>query len=277
MKNPHQTQPTSLMALISSLINNRHLIYQMTKREVIGRYKGSLFGIFWSFFNPILMLAIYTFVFTVVFKARWSMVSSDSKWNFALMIFVGMIVFGAFSEAVNRAPTIIINNANYVKKVIFPLDILPVIGLGASLFHALISLFVLVGTYAALNGYINWTVIFIPLIFLPLALLTLGISWLLASLGVYMRDVGQTITILISILTFLSPVFYPIDALPVEYQSWMMINPLSFIIEQARAVLILGKLPNWFDLILHTIFSLFVTMLGFSWFQKTRKGFADVL
>jgi len=277
MKNPHQTQPTSLMALISSLINNRHLIYQMTKREVIGRYKGSLFGIFWSFFNPILMLAIYTFVFTVVFKARWSMVSSDSKWNFALMIFVGMIVFGAFSEAVNRAPTIIINNANYVKKVIFPLDILPVIGLGASLFHALISLFVLVGTYAALNGYINWTVIFIPLIFLPLALLTLGISWLLASLGVYMRDVGQTITILISILTFLSPVFYPIDALPVEYQSWMMINPLSFIIEQARAVLILGKLPNWFDLILYTIFSLFVTMLGFSWFQKTRKGFADVL
>jgi lipopolysaccharide transport system permease protein len=277
MKNPHQTQPTSLMALISSMVNNRHLIYQMTKREVIGRYKGSLFGIFWSFFNPILMLAIYTFVFTVVFKARWSMVSNDSKWNFALMIFVGMIVFGAFSEAVNRAPTIIINNANYVKKVIFPLDILPVIGLGASLFHALISLFVLVGAYFALNGYINWTAIFIPLIFLPLALLTLGISWLLASLGVYMRDVGQTIAILISILTFLSPVFYPIDALPVEYQSWMMINPLSFIIEQARAVLILGKLPNWFGLMLYTIFSLLVTMLGFSWFQRTRKGFADVL
>jgi lipopolysaccharide transport system permease protein len=277
MKNPHQAQPTSLMALISSLIKNRHLIYQMTKREVIGRYKGSLFGILWSFFNPILMLAIYTFVFTVVFKARWGIVGDDSKWNFALMIFVGMIVFGVFSDAVNRAPTIIINNANYVKKVIFPLDILPVIGLGVSLFHALISLFVLVGVYSALNGYINWTSIFIPLIFLPLALLTLGISWLLASLGVYMRDVGQTITILISILIFLSPVFYPIDALPVEYQSWMMINPLSFIIEQARVVLILGKLPNWFGLMLYTIFSLFVTMLGFSWFQKTRKGFADVL
>jgi len=275
--NAHQAPPTSLLALIRSMRKNWHLIIQMVKREVVGRYKGSFFGLAWSFFNPILMLTIYTFVFSVVFKAKWGMGGDEGKAQFAVTLFVGLIVFNLFSEAINRAPNLILSNVNYVKKVVFPLEILPVIGIGTSLFHAVISLFVLMAGIIFFNGHINWTTILIPLIFIPLIFFILGLSWILSSLGVYMRDVGQTIGILTSVLMFLSPVFYSIDALPPRFQFWMMLNPLSFIIEQARAVLILGVMPNWRMLGLYTVAALIFMWCGFAWFQKTRKGFADVI
>jgi lipopolysaccharide transport system permease protein len=256
---------------------NWQLVVQMVKREVVGRYKGSFFGLAWSFFNPILMLTIYTFVFSVVFKAKWGMNSDEGKAQFALTLFVGLIIFNLFSEAINRAPNLILGNVNYVKKVVFPLEILPVISIGTSLFHALISLFVLMVAITIFNGHLNWTTILIPLIFIPLVFLIMGLSWILASLGVYMRDVGQTIGILTSVLMFLSPVFYSIDALPPRFQFWLMLNPLSFIIEQARAVLIQGQMPSWDLLGIYTLGALIFMWCGYVWFQKTRKGFADVL
>lgn len=275
--NTHQTPPTSLLALIRSLRKNWQLIVQMVKREVVGRYKGSFFGLAWSFFNPILMLTIYTFVFSVVFKAKWGVGSDEGKAQFALTLFVGLIIFNLFSEAINRAPNLILGNVNYVKKVVFPLEILPVISMGASLFHALISLFVLIGGMIIFNGLVSWTAILMPLIFIPLIFLILGLSWILASLGVYMRDVGQTIGMLTLVLMFLSPVFYSINALPPRFQFWMMLNPLSFIIEQARVVLIQGQMPNWDLLGIYTLGALVFMWCGYAWFQKTRKGFADVL
>jgi lipopolysaccharide transport system permease protein len=275
--NPHCPQPSSLLALINSVYKNRQLIIQMIRREVVGRYKGSIFGLAWSFLNPILMLIIYTFVFSVVFKSRWGSTGSESKTEFALILFVGMIVFGIFSEAINRAPSLILANTNYVKKVVFPLEILPIISFGAVFFHALVSFGVLLFAALLFNGSINWTVIFLPLILLPLVLLTLGISWLIASLGVYLRDVGQTVSLLTSLLMFLSPVFYPVSAVPARFQIWLMLNPLSFMIEQARGVVIFGLQPNWFGLAIYFAASLMVVKLGFGWFQKTRKGFADVL
>lgn len=275
--NTHEAPPTSLLALIRSLRKNRQLIAQMVKREVVGRYKGSFFGLAWSFFNPILMLTIYTFVFSVVFKAKWGMNGDEGKAQFALTLFVGLIIFNLFSETINRAQSLIIGNVNYVKKVVFPLEILSVVSIGTSLFHALISLFVLMAGIIIFNGYLTWTTIFIPLIFIPLVLFILGLSWILSSLGVYMRDVGQTTGILTSVLMFLSPVFYSIDALPPRFQFWLMLNPLSFIIEQARAVLILGVMPNWGMLGLYTVGALIFMWSGFAWFQKTRRGFADVL
>lgn len=277
MINPHQAQPTSLKALVQSLIKNRQLIYQMTKREVIGRYKGSVFGLAWSFFNPVVMLIIYTFVFSIVFKARWGVSNSESKTEFALILFVGLIVFNLFAETINRAPGLILSNVNYVKKVVFPLEVLPIIAFGASLFHAAISCGVLVVAFLLLNGYLNWTAVFIPLIVLPLAFFILGISWFLSSLGVYLRDVGQTIGILMTVIMFLSPVFYPITALPEKFQFWMSFNPLTFVIEQARGVLIFGNQPDWNGYANYLTASLLVMALGFSWFQKTRKGFSDVL
>jgi lipopolysaccharide transport system permease protein len=256
---------------------NRQLIFQMIRREVLGRYRGSVFGLAWSFLNPILMLSIYTFVFSVVFNARWGEGIVDSKTQFAMLVFVGMIVLGLFTEAVNRAPNLILGNTNYVKKVVFPLEILPIISLGAALFHAAISLLILAVALLLINHQVHWTLIFVPIVVGPLVLFTLGITWILASLGVYMRDVGQTIGILTTILMFMSPVFYPVSALPQQFQRLMMLNPLTFIIEQCREVAINGQTPDWPGLAIYTLLSLFVMWFGYAWFQKTRKGFADVL
>jgi lipopolysaccharide transport system permease protein len=275
--NPHAGQPTSPLSLLRSLWRNRQLIAQMTKREVVGRYKGSVLGIAWSFFNPLLMLTIYTFVFSVVFKARWGVNTGESKTQFAIVLFVGMIVHGLFSEVINRAPALITSNVNFVKKVVFPLDILPSVAIGASLFHSLVSLGVLLIAFVLFNGYLNWTAIFIPFVLLPLIILTLGFAWMLASLGVFLRDLGQTTGIITMIMLFFSPIFYPVTALPVKLRPWIMANPLTFIIEQAREVLIWGHLPDWVGLGIYSLVALGVAWAGYAWFQKTRKGFADVL
>lgn len=276
--NPHAAQPTSLVALAKSLWRNRQLIVQMTKREVVGRYQGSAFGLAWSFLNPVFMLVVYTFVFSEIFKSRWGGVGGDdSKTQFAVVLFVGMIVLSLFSEVLNRAPGLILSNVNYVKKVVFPIEILPVIAMGAALFHSLISLGVLLAAFALFNGYLHWTAILTPLVLLPLVIITMGIAWMLASLGVFLRDVGQTIGIITTVLMFLSPVFYPVTAVPERFRPFIMANPLTFIIEQAREVLIWGHLPNWTGLGGYTLAATAIAWAGYAWFQKTRKGFADVL
>ena len=275
--NPHAGQPTSPVSLLRSLWRNRQLIAQMTKREVVGRYRGSVLGIAWSFFNPLLMLTIYTFVFSVVFKSRWGINTDETKTQFAIVLFVGMIVHGLFAEVINRAPALITSNVNFVKKVVFPLEILPSVAIGAALFHSLVSLGVLMVAFVLFNGYLNWTAIFIPFVLLPLIILTLGVAWMLASLGVFLRDLGQTTGIITMIMLFFSPIFYPVAALPVKLRPWIMANPLTFIIEQAREVLIWGHLPDWIGLSIYSLVALGVAWAGYAWFQKTRKGFADVL
>ena len=275
--NPHFAQSFALTAPIRSLWRNRRLISQMAKRDVLSRYRGSVLGLLWSFLNPAFMLLVYTFVFSVVFKARWTDGGEESKSQFAVILFVGMIVHGLFAEVLNRAPSLIVSNVNYVKKVVFPLEILPAISMGAALFHSAISLLVLILALIAFNGFLHWTAIFIPVVLLPLVIFTLGLSWVLASLGVFIRDIAQSIGIITTIMLFLSPVFFPVTALPERLQPWMMANPLTFIIEQARGVLLWGKLPSWSGLALYTLVALFTTWASYVWFQKTRKGFADVL
>lgn len=234
-------------------------------------------GLLWSFFNPILMLMMYTFVFSVVFKSRWGFGGEESKTQFAVLLFVGMIVHGLFSDVLNRAPSFILSNVNYVKKVMFPLEILPVIAMSAALFHSLISLGVLLAAFVFFNDYLHWTAVLAPFVLLPLVILTLGLAWILASLGVFLRDVGQTIGIITTVMMFLSPIFYPVTALPEKFRPWLMANPLTFIIEQAREVLIWGHLPDWAGLGIYTLGATVVAWIGYVWFQKTRKGFADVL
>ena len=276
--NPHATQPTSPLALCKSLWRNRQLILQMTQREVVGRYKGSVMGLAWSFFNPIFMLVVYTFVFSEIFKSRWGGVGGDdSKTQFAVVLFVGMIVLGLFSEVVNRAPSLILGNVNYVKKVVFPLEILPIIAMGAALFHSLISLCVLLAAFALFNGYLQWTAVFTPLVLLPLVIITTGLAWILAAIGVFLRDVGQSIGIITTLLMFLSPVFYPLTAVPERFRYLIMANPLTFIIEQAREVLIWGHTPYWIGLGIYSAAASLVAWAGYALFQKTRKGFAYVL
>ena len=277
MKNPHQKLSSSPLAVVRSIATHWSIILQMAKRDVVGRYKGSVMGLLWSFLNPLFMLTVYTFVFSVVFKARWSTGGDESRTQFAIILFVGMIVHGFLSEVVNKAPLIILGNTNYVKKVIFPLETLPVISLFAALFHTCISLCVLLMAFFIFIVYLHWTIVFLPLVFFPLIIFCLGISWILASLGVFLRDVSQTTVIITTVLMFLSPVFFPISALPEKYHIWIMLNPLTFIIEQARTVLIWGGMPNFIGLFLYSLGALVIAWMGFAFFQKTRKGFADVL
>ena len=243
--NPHASYSLSPVNIFTSLTHHYQLIWQMSKREVVGRYKGSILGLTWSFFNPLLMLVIYTIVFNTIFKSRWDS-ASESMTEFALVLFVGMIIHGILAEVLTRTPVLIVANVNYVKKVVFPLEILPWIMMGSNLFHALISIVVWLLIYLIANHHIQWTVIFLPIV-------------------------------IASIMMFLSPVFYPVSRLPEPYQIWLYLNPTTFIIEAARDVLIWGRLPDFNGLIIYYTVSIMVVWLGYIWFQKTRRGFADVL
>jgi len=268
---------TSPKEMVASLWRNRSLIIQMGKREVIGRYRGSVMGLAWSFFHPVIMLVVYTFVFSVVFNARWGVGNEESKASFAIILFVGMIVHGLFAECVNRSPGLILSNVNYVKKVVFPLEILPWVAMGSALFHAMISLAVLLIAQLIVNFSLPWTAVFFPLVILPLLIATMGFAWILSATGVFVRDIAQTTGIITTVLLFVSPVFYPVSALPKEYQGWLLLNPLTFVIEEARNVLIWGRMLDWTGWGLSFIVGLTIAWAGFWWFQKTRKGFADVL
>ena len=271
-------QSFSLMPseMLASLWRNRYLIKKSIQREVVGRYRGSFLGILWSFFHPVFMLTVYTFVFSVVFKARWQ-TGSDSKTEFALILFAGLILFNLFAECVNRAPGLILAQVNYVKKVVFPLEILPLVSLGSALFHCVISFSVWLLAYLVFFGLPHPTVFAFPFVMLPLLFFTAGLSWWLASLGVYLRDVSQFINLVTTALLFLSPIFYSSASIPEKFQILMHLNPLTPIIEQARNVLFWNKLPDPSSLLVCYLVSLGVACLGFAWFQKTRKGFADVL
>lgn len=278
--NPNAPQPVSLLALLRSFFGHSSLIVQITKREVVGRYRGSLIGIGWSFLNPLLMLAVFTFVFSVVFQAKWGVAlegEEEGKGVFAVVLFVGLIVHALFAEILTRSPALILGNVNYVKKVIFPLEILPITAVLSALFHTAISLVVWLAAHCLLIGVPGWQIVFLPLVLLPLVVLSLGVAYILASLGVFLRDIGQTMGILATVLLFLSPVFFPIDRLPEQYQPLFLANPLTFIIQQAREVLIWRGEPDFSGLLIYTGIASLVLLVGFAWFQKTRKGFADVL
>lgn len=266
----------SPVEIFACLWRNRELIQAAVKREVLGRYRGSVLGLMWSFFNPLFMLIVYTFVFSEVFKARWS-AGSESKTEFALVLFAGLIIFNLFAECINRAPGLILANPNYVKKVVFPLEILPIVGLFAAFYHALISLGVWLAAYTLLFGVPYLSVLYLPLVLLPFALFILGLGWALASVGVFLRDVAQFIGVLITVLMFLSPIFYPASALPEGYRHLLYLNPLTPVIEMTRDVLYWGKAPDFQLLAFYWLATSVIAWLGFAWFQKTRKGFADVL
>lgn len=268
--------PATPVEMIAGLWRHKELIYVSAKREVLGRYRGSLLGLLWSFFNPLFMLAVYTFVFSEVFKARWN-AANDSKVEFALVLFAGLLVFNLFAECFNRAPGLVLGNPNYVKKVVFPLEILPFVVLLSALYHAAISLGVWLSAYVLLIGMPHATIFYLPLIVIPFLMFVMGLSWALASLGVFLRDVSQITSVLTSVLLFLSPIFFPITAIPEAYRHLLYFNPLTGVIEQVRAVLYWGTAPDFRLVAMYWVAGICVAWLGFAWFQKTRKGFADVL
>jgi len=273
--NPRMTSQ-SFLSPFRGPVCHRELIWELVKRDFIGRYKGSFMGVAWSLFHPLLMLAIYTVVFSVAFKARWG-TGEESKVAFAVVLFSGMIVHGFFAECLNRAPDLIVSHPHYVKKVVFPLEILPWTILFSALLHLLVSFGVLLVFCLLAHITVQYSTLFIPIILLPLILLTLGLTWLFASLGVYLRDLSQGMGIVTTVLLFLSPVFYPTDALPESYRTLVMWNPITLPITQLRDLMLWNRPIQWSQWGVAMATGITASYLGHWWFQKTRKGFADVL
>jgi lipopolysaccharide transport system permease protein len=252
------------------------LTRELTKRDVLGRYRGASFGLLWSVLSPFLMLLVYSVAFGSIFKSRWAQ-QVDGGPDYVLILFVGLIVHGFFTECLTRAPQLIVGNPSYVKRVVFPLEVLPWPMLLSAFFHMLMNVLVLLIIFAARFGVPPWTVVLFPLVLLPLALVGAGTGWLFASLGVYLRDISQITGVLATAMLFLSSAVVPVDTLPAHYQAIFRLNPLSFIIDQARAVALWGQQPDWLGLGLYALGALAICYLSYAWFRATRSGFADVL
>ncbi len=257
------------------LWRHHDLIFQLIKRDILMRYRGSFAGVLWLILAPLLMLGLYTLVFSVFMRIQWPGVTNNLMYS--LLIYVGLIILNFFSECMNRSPIMIVNNANFVKKVVFPIEVFPWVIVGTTLFHAMINTLILVAFSFFLLGKINITILLLPFLFVPLILFTLGLSWFLCSAGVYIRDIAHLMAFLLQIVMYLSPVFYSISMLPEMFQKILLLNPLTFIIEQARSLVIFGKFPQWTTLGAFFVISMCVAYIGFLGFQKTKDGFADVL
>jgi lipopolysaccharide transport system permease protein len=268
----------SPLQMVQDLWRHRDLIVQFTRREIEGRYKGSYLGLLWSFITPVVMLLVYTFVFGVVFKARWPHErGGDSLAEFALVMFAGQIAFQAFAEPVGRAAGLVTAVPNFVKKVVFPLQILPIAVVGAGLYHVAIGLLITLMASLVIYQAVPWTVILVPLSLLPLAMLGLGLSWFLSALGVYLRDVGYIVSVALQVLFFATPIFYPVSGIPEAYRGLMALNPLTGMVGLVRGHLIFGTVGEPAVWLSAFLVGAVVMALGYAWFMITRKGFADVL
>ena len=261
-----------------ALWEHRHLLRRFTLNDALGKYKGSILGLCWSFLSPLLMLAVFTIAFGTIFQAGFG--SSLPERPPVLPIFCGMIVFGVFGEVLGRAPAAILANPNYVKKVVFPLEILPIAILGSSLLHALIGLAMLLLGQLALGYPLYATTLLLPVVLLPLVLFAAGVGWFVAALGVYVRDITHSTVVVTQALFFLSPVVYPFQLIEDNRPSIaavLALNPLKVAIDNARLVLIWGYQPDWTGLAICGALGIAVAWFGYLWFCKTRKGFADVV
>jgi len=258
------------------LIRRRQFLWRFAVREIQGRYRGSYLGIAWALVTPVLMLLVYTFVFHTILGLQWEN-GPDNFVAYATQVFSGIVAFGVFSESVTRAPLLIVQNANYVKKVVFPLQILPASLVVAAVVHSLLSLLVLV-IFVMLGGMtLHWSLLYLPLVYAPLVLLTLGCSWLLAALGVFLRDIGNLVTVIMQLLFFLTPIMYSGNKLTGIKRTAMMLNPLAVIVINFRRVVNEGAAPRWTGLTILTAVSLAAAVVGDAFFQTIKRAFADVI
>lgn len=259
------------------LLNHRRdLILTLIKRDVVGRYKASSAGLLWSLFQPLAMLLIYTFVFGIVGTPKFE-VRNDVKGAFSLVLFSGLLIFNVFAECMNRAPTLIVSNTSYVKKVIFPLEILPLVALVSTLFHFAVGFLIWIVFHIVILGLPAPSAFLLPLFLLPLSLLSLGVMWIISAVSVFVRDIGHVIGVVTTALMFLTPVFYSIDAVPEKYRILIRLNPVAWLVDRGRASLIFGKQPDLTELFCMTLVAALFASFGYFVFQSLRRGFADVL
>ncbi len=260
---------------VRSLYVNRQLLGSIVVRDIETRYRGTILGFMWALAYPLMMLAVYAFVFGGVFKSRWGAQGSLS--DFVMMLYCGLIVYGVFSETLNRSPSAVLSCPSYVKKVVFPLELLPISYLVSSMLNVVIGLGLLTSFIAIQKNYVPPTALLTPLVLAPLLAMTAGLAWFLAAISVFFRDIGQVIGVVMSLLLFLSPIFYPTSSAPALAQTLIHLNPLTYPIEELRYVLLLGQPPNWMHWIIYTTISLLVAVFGLWFFQRTRPAFADVV
>lgn len=260
---------------LTDIYRYRNLLHQLIKRDISSRYQGTFIGIAWSFFFPLLTLAVYALVFGVILTPRWPNVSDPAM--FTLILFPGLLLFNFFAECTSRAPSLIIANANYVKKVVFPVDLLIWVSIGTALFHLLLGILAWVMLVLVLGGQIYWTLLLIPAALVPLVIITSGLSWFLSAFGVFVRDIGQVISVSVQLLLYLGPIIYPREVLPQQYQWLMSLNPITVPVEQLRNMLNMGVPPDMQALGVYTLVALVIAWLGKLFFDKTRHGFADVI
>lgn len=243
----------------------------------MGRYRGSLLGLTWSFLTPLLMLGVYCFVFVGVFRASWAGSPKGGGLEFAVQIFAGLMVFNLFAEVATKSPILIVEQPNLVKKVVFPVELLAWVTVLSGLFHLLISVGSLLLVLLLFRGGLSITALTLPFVLLPFLPFLLGLGWFLSAMGVFVRDVGPLMTMVVGLTMFMSPVFYSVATLDPSWQFWMNLNPLTLIIEQVRAVVLQGQWPAWDKLGVYGLASSLFAIAGATFFQLTRKGFSDVL
>lgn len=264
------------MDSFSVFARHRSLVVELTKRDILGRYRGATMGLLWSLVSPFLMLMVYTLAFGYIMKSRWPGADGSTS-RFTLILFVGLIIHGFFAECLTRSPLLIVSNANYVKRVVFPLQTLVWSMTLSALFHLFTNVIVLLALKLFLHEQLHWTVLLFPVVVFPLVVLVIGMGWIVSALGVYLRDIGQFVGVLAAAMLFLSSAIVPPQTLPENYRWIFAMNPLTLIIDQAREVLIWGRLPDWWALGKYAILASVVFVLGYRLFQKLRGGFSDVL
>lgn len=262
--------------MIKTIIKNRYLLGQLTKKDIELKYKDSVLGMLWSVIVPILMIVIYTFVFSVVFKPQW-ISETGNKFEFSLIMYCGLVSFNMLSDVMGRSSGLIAANVNYVKKVIFPLELLPVMVTLTALFNSCISLVVLVLAKLILTQSISPTLPLVIVTYIPLIIFTVGVSLILSAVSVYLKDIASVISVIITVLMYISPVFFSLESVPEKYRIICQINPMTYIIENFRNVVLYGLLPDWRYLLISLISAIVMAWLGSSIFRRAKEGFADVL
>jgi lipopolysaccharide transport system permease protein len=263
--------------VFSDLARNWYLIQQFLQRDISVRYRGTLFGLFWSFLSPLVLLAVYLFVFGFIFKSRFGVQKNESTFDFGLALFCGLNLFNLFADVVLRSPTLVLQYPNFVKKVVFPLEILPVVATGTAIFHCLVAFLPLTIGLIISRHEVPFTVLYLFIFLVPLALLTCGASWIFAATGVFFRDIQPVLTAAITILMFMSAIFFPLQAVPENWRGLIGLNPMVHLIDSGRAAIVWGMTPDWFSYSLLVLGSLAVFLLGYFVFDRSKSAFADVI
>ncbi len=273
----------SPIEIIRSPWTYRDLVRRLGRREIEVRYRGSVLGLFWAIMQPLVLLAVYTFVFGMVFQAKAPRMGIEEATtgmkmsNFALELFAGLIIFNLFSDCVGKAPSVLRSNVTFVKKIVFPLEILPWSTMIMAIFNALVATLVFGIFYAFVIGVPPLTIMLVPVIVLPVIIMILGLSWILMSIGLYVQDTQQVVGLILTVTLFTCPIFYPLSVVPEPWKTWLYINPLTTVVEMIRSTVFAGTIPDYGTWLIYMGASILVAWIGWIWFMATRRGFADAL